>query len=416
MKPAGGLTSCCGIRPKPLKPPTTALAPPTRAARNFIDPEDTELAEEDAEPVYAASRRRPARGDAPGNAASAGAERGGDDDEDDGGADAGGGGRRGSGGGGASFFAPSAAAAGKDHVAVIQGASRGIGLELVRQLLERPDLKARSGARCVAAPRRAPALTRRAPFPAPGGRVVATCRTPASAVELQELLAHYGKERLTILRLDVLDEASIEAAADVVEQRFGRCDLLINASGVLHIPGELQPGARAPLARVGVCARGSRGVARRDCARCADGGLDDVRVPRERHRRARTRCVRITRASSLSGTPPPPQARPWCSRRLRRCCGARLPRMRRAAAAAWRPRWLPTCLRGCPASARTGWGGGTRTAPPKRRSTCSPKAPPWSWARAARPSSACCCTRERWPRTCRGPSTATVRAGTQPSA
>ena len=65
-------------------------------------------------------------------------------------------------------------------------------------------------------------------------------------MELQELLAHYGKERLTILRLDVLDEASIEAAADVVEQRFGRCDLLINASGVLHIPGELQPGARAP--------------------------------------------------------------------------------------------------------------------------------------------------------------------------
>ena len=64
-------------------------------------------------------------------------------------------------------------------------------------------------------------------------------------MELQELLAHYGKERLTILRLDVLDEASIEAAADVVEQRFGRCDLLINASGVLHIPGELQPGARA---------------------------------------------------------------------------------------------------------------------------------------------------------------------------
>ena len=260
MKPAGGLTSCCGIRPKPLKPPTTALAPPTRAARNFIDPEDTELAEEDAEPVYAASRRRPARGDAPGNAASAGAERGGDDDEDDGGADAGGGGRRGSGGGGASFFAPSAAAAGKDHVAVIQGASRGIGLELVRQLLERPDLKARSGARCVAAPRRAPALTRRAPFPAPGGRVVATCRTPASAVELQELLAHYGKERLTILRLDVLDEASIEAAADVVEQRFGRCDLLINASGVLHIPGELQPGAR-PLAISCVCVR--RGLTRR---------------------------------------------------------------------------------------------------------------------------------------------------------
>jgi len=45
-----------------------------------------------------------------------------------------------------SFFAPSAAAAGKEHVAVVQGASGGIGLELVTQLLERRDLKARSGA------------------------------------------------------------------------------------------------------------------------------------------------------------------------------------------------------------------------------------------------------------------------------
>lgn len=73
--------------------------------------------------------------------------------------------------------------------------------------------------------------------------MVATCRDPARAAELLELLAHYGKERLTLLRLDVLDEATITAAAQVVEQRFGRCDLLINSSGVLHIPGELQPGA-----------------------------------------------------------------------------------------------------------------------------------------------------------------------------
>jgi hypothetical protein len=146
--PAGAsLTGCCGIRPKPLKPPPSA-APPTRAARNFIDPEDTAGADEyddDVEPVYAASRRRAARGDAPGNAAPAGADRGEEDDGEDGAAGAAGA-RRSGGAGGASFFAPSAAAAGRDHVAVIQGASRGIGLELVRQLLERPDLKARSGA------------------------------------------------------------------------------------------------------------------------------------------------------------------------------------------------------------------------------------------------------------------------------
>ena len=48
-----------------------------------------------------------------------------------------------------------------------------------------------------------------------------------------------------ILRLDVTDETSIAAAATAVSQRFGRCDLLINTSGVLHVPGELQPGAHA---------------------------------------------------------------------------------------------------------------------------------------------------------------------------
>ena len=99
--------------------------------------------------------------------------------------------------------------------------------------------------------------------------MVATCRNPVGAVELQELLAHYGKERLTILRLDVLDEATIAAAAEVVEQRFGRCDLLINASGVLHIPGELQPGARAlpcarrPRAPLTLAARAQRRRSRR---------------------------------------------------------------------------------------------------------------------------------------------------------
>jgi NAD(P)-dependent dehydrogenase (short-subunit alcohol dehydrogenase family) len=72
---------------------------------------------------------------------------------------------------------------------------------------------------------------------------VATCREPAAASELQELLTHYGPSRLTLLRVDVTDEASVAAAAKAVAARFGRCDLLLNVAGVLHIPGELQPGA-----------------------------------------------------------------------------------------------------------------------------------------------------------------------------
>jgi hypothetical protein len=119
------------------------------------------------EPVFA-RRRSSGRGDAPGNAAPSG-----DDGDADADADAGGGaggafrdephggasgssGRARSGaragagaGAGASttFFAPSAAAAGREHVSVVQGASRGIGLEFVRQLLERTDLRSRTGAR-----------------------------------------------------------------------------------------------------------------------------------------------------------------------------------------------------------------------------------------------------------------------------
>ena len=115
------------------------------------------------------------------------------------------------------FFAPSVQVTTQGHVSLIQGASRGIGLELVRQLLERKDLRARSG-----------------------GRVVATCRNPALATELQALQSVHG-QRLLILRLDVTDEESILAAARAVSDRMGRLDLLVNSSGVLHVPGKLAP-------------------------------------------------------------------------------------------------------------------------------------------------------------------------------
>jgi saccharopine dehydrogenase-like NADP-dependent oxidoreductase len=42
------------------------------------------------------------------------------------------------------------------------------------------------------------------------GRVVATCRAPASAAELQKLRDEHAPGRLTVLPLDVTDEATIE--------------------------------------------------------------------------------------------------------------------------------------------------------------------------------------------------------------
>ncbi|MBT8450753.1 MAG: SDR family NAD(P)-dependent oxidoreductase [Deltaproteobacteria bacterium] len=91
---------------------------------------------------------------------------------------------------------------------LVQGASRGIGLELVRQLLERQ----------------------------PGGRVIATCRRPDDAAELQELAAQHPG-RLRAIALDVREETSIAAAAEAVAGETEQLELILNVAGILHGPG-----------------------------------------------------------------------------------------------------------------------------------------------------------------------------------
>ncbi len=95
--------------------------------------------------------------------------------------------------------------------AVVQGASRGIGLGLVQGLLGRQVEV-----------------------------VHATCRDPDSASELRALA---GPDRLFVHRLDVTDEPTIEAAAAAIRARSPELDLVFNASGVLHGEG-LQPERR----------------------------------------------------------------------------------------------------------------------------------------------------------------------------
>lgn len=90
-------------------------------------------------------------------------------------------------------------------VALIQGASRGIGLGLARALLEQ---------RCF-------------------DRVLATCRDPASADELQALAG----ERLEIRALDVTDAGQVEHLAAALEARDLHPSLVVNAAGVLHADG-----------------------------------------------------------------------------------------------------------------------------------------------------------------------------------
>ncbi|KAK2394688.1 NAD(P)-binding Rossmann-fold superfamily protein [Trifolium repens] len=97
-------------------------------------------------------------------------------------------------------------------VSLVQGASRGIGLEFVKQLLENNDK----------------------------GYVVATCRNPNASTGLLHLKDRFD-DRLQILPLDLTVESSIEASALSIKETYGHLNLLINVSGIFSIPGVLQP-------------------------------------------------------------------------------------------------------------------------------------------------------------------------------
>lgn len=112
----------------------------------------------------------------------------------------------------ASTFCTSSAVKWEGGVSLVQGASRGIGLEFVKQLLEKNEK----------------------------GHVIATCRNPNGAAGLLDLKNKFV-ERLNILQLDLTIESTIEASAKSITERYGSLNLLINASGILSIPDLIQP-------------------------------------------------------------------------------------------------------------------------------------------------------------------------------
>jgi len=97
------------------------------------------------------------------------------------------------------------------RVAVVQGASRGIGLALAAALLRTTSVS----------------------------RVVATARDP-EAPALLALERDHGDVLLRV-PVDVTDEPSIERAAARVAEYESRIHLLINCAGLLHAPDGLQP-------------------------------------------------------------------------------------------------------------------------------------------------------------------------------
>ncbi|KAL8551432.1 hypothetical protein ACS0TY_000501 [Phlomoides rotata] len=98
-------------------------------------------------------------------------------------------------------------------VSMVQGASRGIGLELVKQLLEKTK----------------------------EGHVVATCSNPSVATGLLELKNKFA-DRLDIHRLHLTNDTTIEETAKAVEDKYGCLNLLINASSLISIPHVAHPG------------------------------------------------------------------------------------------------------------------------------------------------------------------------------
>ncbi|CAN9499588.1 unnamed protein product [Ophioblennius macclurei] len=94
-------------------------------------------------------------------------------------------------------------------VALIQGASRGLGLQFCRHLLHLHN----------------------------NTSVVATCRNPDGAAELRALAAQHPG-RVTVLELDVGREDDVRRAAERVKESLGRLDLMVNAAAVLHPSGK----------------------------------------------------------------------------------------------------------------------------------------------------------------------------------
>ena len=89
--------------------------------------------------------------------------------------------------------------------AMVQGASRGLGLAITRLLVEDNSVR----------------------------HVLATCRNPNDAHDLQ-LLLEQNQTKLTIIGLDVSNEKNIATGAELATHLTSQIRLLINCAGILH--------------------------------------------------------------------------------------------------------------------------------------------------------------------------------------
>lgn len=105
-------------------------------------------------------------------------------------------------------------------VFVVNGSSRGIGLQFVTSLVERTK-----------------------------GKIIACCRTPSAATELNKLASEYP-DRVQVLPLDVEDQSSIDDLASNIAHNYQRVDALFNVAGILGDGGKTTPGPERSLANI----------------------------------------------------------------------------------------------------------------------------------------------------------------------
>jgi NAD(P)-dependent dehydrogenase (short-subunit alcohol dehydrogenase family) len=108
-------------------------------------------------------------------------------------------------------------------VFVVSGASRGIGLQFVKSLLQRTK-----------------------------GTVVALCRSPESSKGLKDAICVMGEQernRLIVFKLDLEDQSSIDTACADIKSSFDRVDLLLNVAGILG-DGKETPGPERTLLKI----------------------------------------------------------------------------------------------------------------------------------------------------------------------
>ena len=105
-----------------------------------------------------------------------------------------------------------------EAVFVVTGASRGIGLQFVKSLLER----------CR-------------------GKIIACCRAPTP--ELTALMEE-SSSRVEMVTLDLEDQGSIAAAGKQIRDTYDRADALFNVAGILHDGTPNSPGPERALTKI----------------------------------------------------------------------------------------------------------------------------------------------------------------------